>query len=796
MRPEDVQNVVNLDANQLFQLIFELKGQKRIQDNHDKAQGKLKEVISLEQQTSKDLEDAQETLRKYEEKKLLFEENENKKRELQKLNLLHLKKQFWDSKSELEKNRRAITDEENKRDRLKNYKTQLQSELTLIQKSLNELSIKEAAISDQFDEAHKIVVCKSNKHTEIKRDNQQLANEISELEHILPEDIEALEDNLKSTDKELQQVIIECGIHEKRLAELQQQLKILNRGLSAYPKWVAQYKDALNEHSVPSVMLAESLSVRSGYEAWIEAIEAYLGRERYRIIVPKDYQLLVKQLQELHQYGARVSNPRHSRVKINNSILHGKYVTVRSALEVNNEDSIGGYLEHLNDIYLVGSVEEGHRLQTEGFRSLTQKGLLQDFDGAIFLKTKELVCGGISREEHKKQILNKMDDIEKQLLVIRSRQEELRFLKNELVLKIEFQLKRQQLPAKLVAKSELNEILDRVMRELNDANESYDILKKEQASVRNTITQVTGDRVRKNGEIDSTEKDIEIVLGSINGYKGNIGKCEIAMSSAVGDLKQLGFDDHAIEFIEEEILKENIFEREDGSEWSRELLIVTIGNLKNEIATFQHKDISFGIIAMVEPQKGIVAQLIENLRLAKADREEWENRLAIAELALRNHVQETMSQYIEEFKSMAELLGAEADGKFLQEGPNYLQWQVRIKIGFDSKELVLYDDPEFSSGQRAALSIMLLLAAISNKKEGSRNNIMFLDEPTARVDDARANEIGMILQKTNIQYFITHQVSESLKSVDWIDHALITSKLRSRQSFADDPIFETRRRGD
>ncbi|MGF9713142.1 hypothetical protein [Paenibacillus naphthalenovorans] len=104
-----------------------------------------------------------------------------------------------------------------------------------------------------------------------------------------------------------------------------------------------------------------------------------------------------------------------------------------------------------------------------------------------------------------------------------------------------------------------------------------------------------------------------------------------------------------------------------------------------------------------------------------------------------------------------------------------------------------YFDPIFSSGQRAAISIMLLLASLSNRKEGTKNSLMFLDEPTSRVDDARANEIGTILQKTNIQYFITHQVSASLVSVEWINHGLIFSKLRDGQEFADDPIFQSRR---
>ncbi|MFB6367838.1 ABC transporter ATP-binding protein [Paenibacillus elgii] len=291
------------------------------------------------------------------------------------------------------------------------------------------------------------------------------------------------------------------------------------------------------------------------------------------------------------------------------------------------------------------------------------------------------------------------------------------------------------------------------------------------------------------------QRDIEEVGRTINGYRGSIGNCKIDLKNSISELESIGYDEHAISFIDVEILKEKILLREDGSEWNVDILEKTLRDITEQINLFEkNSDISPEIIAMVEPQKRRVDVLTTTYDLAREDREQWEKRLAIAEIALKNHVQETMIQYIDEFKSMAELLGARAEGKFQQEGPSYLNWQIQIKIGFDGKELVHYDDPEFSSGQRAAISIMLLLAAGSNKKEGTQNSLMFLDEPTARVDDARANEIGTILQKSNVQYFITHQISESLKSIDWIDHAFITSKLRNGQKFADKPIFESRRK--
>jgi len=121
-------------------------------------------------------------------------------------------------------------------------------------------------------------------------------------------------------------------------------------------------------------------------------------------------------------------------------------------------------------------------------------------------------------------------------------------------------------------------------------------------------------------------------------------------------------------------------------------------------------------------------------------------------------------------------------------------WQLHLAIGFDGKKPSPIDGPDLSSGQKACTSLMLLLAALNSQKEGKVSPIMFLDEPKARVDDDRGNEIGQLLQVTDIQYFITHQQGESLKSIDWIDHAYSCSAREPGKQFANPLIFKRARR--
>lgn len=795
MKPEDVQNVVGLDANRLFQLVFDIKGQKTIQVEHDRASEKLKEVKNLEIQSFEDLTDAKKTLFEYEGKKNEYEENQSRKAEHEKLNRLFLKKKYWDNKNELVRQQNMVVEEENKRMILENTKDIIDLGITTLSANLEIEEQKELEMKGQIAIAFNEVGVKKVEHAKAQDNHQKLCVEIEKAEAIIVEDIDLLKNRIKNTGIDLQKVDFDIITIENKVMELNKELSLLTIGENALPQWVTKFKEALLRERLPAILLAENISVKPEYAGWIKAIEAYIGRERYRIVISSEYQLQSKKLQEIFEYGARVSEPRISNQIINQKKIKDKFVSIRSALDITNEEQLGGYLDYLNKIYLVESVEEGHQLQEEGFKSLTQKGLLQDQNGSIFLKVKELVCGQYARDIYKQQLQSEIGTLSKPLNLLGIEKQNLEILGIDLANRKDSQDNRLKLPNLYIAEIEQQDMLDQLKNLLDHANEKYAKSNEDRDSINQIITELKKEQVILEAEKKVIQKDIENVIGTIKGYKGSIGSCNIALLSSIHGLEIAGYDEHTLAFIDLEIIEERILEREDGTEWSTDLLEKTVNNLTKQIEDFvRNSNIYPGIIAMVEPQKGRVDHLAKTFDLAKEDREKWENRLALAEISLKNHVQETMSQYIEEFKSMAELLGAKADGKFQQEGPSYLNWQIKMKIGFDGKELVYYDDPEFSSGQRAAISIMLLLAAVSNQKEGTKNSLMFLDEPTARVDDARANEIGTILQKSNVQYFITHQISESLKSVDWIDHALITSKIRTGQEYADNPIFESRRR--
>lgn len=795
MKPELVQNIVSQQPHELFKLIFDLKGQKYIQEEHEKAQEKLRNLIIEESNTVRDLQHAETKLAEYERKKQLYEENEQNKTEYHSLSHLLLKRCLWDSQKELAAQRVAFKEAVKVRDQMDEHSKNLQAQLTVLQEEYNQATdekdtFKEKIKSEQ-DKKDEI----SKQATLLKGDLNKLEKRMEDIEHIDAEDIDELEKRRDLTEEEANQLKATISQINKNIDEISLKLDSLNRNQSVFPTWVNTFRNVLKSNHVPATMLADCIQVIPEYEAWLPAIEAYLGRERYRIIIPQNYQLNTKKLQEQYQYTARVSAPKSSKLLQRATKLKGKFVSLRQAIIVEHEELIGGYLDRLNNIFLVSTVEEGHQLQLDGYISLTRKGLLQDIDGAIFLKTNEFVCGSVARERYKDELSKQLQihsdnvrEIEKLYSntseLLKEYEKRLLNQKERLNLPhLRFQFEQQSIEYKQLT-IQITELTNRI-QELTDQQEAAWKL----------LTEMNGLKERKIAEINSNNKDLQQQELTLNGYKGQIGKLELQVQTSEKHLREAGYDDHALDILDVEVEKDRIFIRADRTEWTQELLSERVSDLKEVIDRFyyEYNDVNAGLIAMVEPQKNRVIQLKAVLEQAQADRLEWEERLESAEISLRHHVKETMTQYIEEFIEMANMLGAKAQGKLDQEGPSYNQWKLQLKLAFDGKDLKPYFDPVFSSGQRAAISIMLLLASLSNKKEGTQNSLMFLDEPTSRVDDARANEIGTILQKTNIQYFVTHQVSASLISVDWIDHGLVFSKMKDGQKFSEDPIFQSRR---
>lgn len=616
--------------------------------------------------------------------------------------------------------------------------------------------------------------------------------DIEKLSLIKRENIDELRQIHAIAMEEFHDAEIEHRQSEQRFIIYQSEYTRLNENKHRYPHFVPAFQSALNNAGIDYLMLADSISVKPEHKEWQQAIEAYLGNERYRIIVSNGY-LQAKNLQEQYRYTARLSQPKNQKLRPKISTIHSP--SILSVLDITHPEKVGGYLIGLDNIYLVNSVEDGHDLQKRGLTSITKKGLLQDHDGSVFRDPRTLCCGRFALETEKQRVASL---IEKENEKIGELQAIVNVCGSQ-VKKIEQDIHIQEMLAQLpehIAKQEaceqaritFTEQRENILAERNNAEAEKENLYNKQSEIKFSLGS-------NKALLQSSNEKIESFMNSIKKFSRELVSSQYHLDMVMEKLiKDRGLSQEDIDFICKDVQGKDYI-RDDGDLYTSAELKPKRDELNKEIEIFEtaHKDIDDKITLLVKTQEGQIDILTTRLTIVKAMRVECEQECNSCLFELKNHVRTTIKEYILEFETLADLLRAKAKGKLeeITEDPDF--WELHMEIGFPGKDLSPVNGPKPSSGERACCSLMLLLAAVSNRKEGRHIPVMFLDEPRSRLDDARGNEIGQLLQVTDVQYFITHQQGESLKSVDWINHGFTCILRETDKKFAPPMIYKKMR---
>lgn len=539
-------------------------------------------------------------------------------------------------------------------------------------------------------------------------------------------------------------------------------------------------------------MLADAIQIKPEMKKWQESIEAYLGNERYRIVVEKNNYLPAKKLQEKARYNARVCLPKSRMGKCEERKI--PYPSIRSAIINNSGAQVEGYLERLNHVYLVETVEQGHALQASGIESITLGGLLQDHDGSIYRNSYQLCCGSLALEEEKKRVEALIKMQEGTFEKLQSAIWELEAEQKKTTDAIETQRQLRALPL-------LQEEYATIQIELAELSLKCEMASQKRAESKGKMKKVQDDREEASANRASFTTQQQQVQQNICRLEKHaidqgrlIDNLKRSSQKALEDVKKAGMTDEDIAFIPQEV-QSAAYLNENGLPYTSRELKDRLTRLELEKMGLYDPSANAETVRLVQAQQGQVNAVAENLKRLKEDRDILEQTCNDLLHEFKTHIKLIMKEYIKEFETLAGLLKASAIGHIRETTPEPETWEIQLSIGYDGKEPVPVDGPHLSSGQKACTSLMLLLAAVNDHRNGKLTPIMFLDEPKARVDDERGNEIGQLLQITDIQYFITHQQGESLKSIDWIDYAFTCSAVEPGKQFANQLILKKRRHG-
>jgi len=130
--------------------------------------------------------------------------------------------------------------------------------------------------------------------------------------------------------------------------------------------------------------------------------------------------------------------------------------------------------------------------------------------------------------------------------------------------------------------------------------------------------------------------------------------------------------------------------------------------------------------------------------------------------------------YFARLKRDAEQLGYRVDGELVNAASG--KFACEMRVGIDQKPPVNYASSDLSGGQRAALSILMSMTAVSLDTSESAG-FFLVDEPFSESDVYKINELGEFLARTKSQYLISMPTSSDVSQCgDWLSATWTSTK--------------------
>jgi len=792
MDPHSVRDLVDKSPAALYQQIYELKGVKDIKNRYEDAKQRLSVQKKDYETLKEELEAAKSRYADLGAKVELYQQHKCKVTQKERLDVMRAKVVFAETEEVIDKLKSEI---KSATDEIQQLETEINQSKILIQ----ECDSKIAKLTEAAEAASKLInslnaecdlftVQMTEKNVVLRN----MSKDIERIAKIQPISIEDLKEELDTVTRQCNALLVETVRLKNAIQAIESDLKRLGRNNVLFPPFVDKYREQLTKANIEFTMLADAISIKGQHKDWQRAIEAFLGRERYRIVVSQNDFLMAKKLQQSAQYGARVCLPKAPREAALKS--QGKLLSIYDAIEVKEKQIIDGYLEHLKKVYLVHTVEEGDQLQKRGLVSITIQGLQQDNDGAIFRHIDVLCCGKSALKMEKSRLENEMEVLKSELGSQESMLADSKITVNTYAVWIKEQEEYQTLESLQVKADLLQSEIDAVSASLITAKEQRAETDKVRVAAFQEVGNAQAEKAAMETQTKASANLITNVKRRLRSNETDLDQNKVKLGMFRQALIDFGINDDNILFIPQDLAGAD-YNDDQGNRISSIYFESEAKKLDSEIKEFvaKHKDIDDTTVQLYTAQDGIVESQEKRLKANEDLRVEVEEETQNCLYALTRHIKDIIKDYIDEFNVLAGLLRAEGKGRLESITDDPAFWELQMFIGFDGKKPAPINGPDLSQGQRSCTSLMLLLAAISNRKNGGLMPIMFLDEPRSRLDDDRGNEVGWLLQVTDVQYFITHQQGESLKTVDWINHAYTCIKCGEDELFTQPMILKRMR---
>lgn len=570
-------------------------------------------------------------------------------------------------------------------------------------------------------------------------------------EGVAPADVPALEEQAAELAASVAEGDAAAKARAARRARLEQDLRSVRQGLLPYPEEVGRLRAALRAEGIPHHLLAEVLEVRD--PAWAEAIEGYLGRWRLAVLVqdPASWPRAAALARALrYPHGVLAPDVRGSSPADAEGLL--ARLDVR---EPRYRPLLARLLRPVQPGPLSDPLEPpraGERLDQDGF-ALSR------------VEARQTVAAGrwLGRDALEAQRLK----LELDLATLASEEEGWRArrgtLQSELKLvhaalaaqarRLAWEEARDEHSQKQAALARLEAELDAIGAEIEAARRAQDDRRKAQGPLQKALgatqtrlEQTTKRRAERAQAAVALAQDLEAAERELSQLlAGELPPPTDEVQQILAGAPSPGTLQKQLEEVERAL---GAFAPED-----RDPMLPVNARRQQEVLDTVRQSLA-----------RTAAQVAETQVTVDRAREQYQET-----------TRRVFRAYFARLREAGQALDFQVDGRLEPREDGRFEVDIRVRVG--DKPAVHHDSQDLSGGQKAALSILMGMTAVSLESDGA--GFFLIDEPFAASDVNKINELGSFLARTEAQYLLSMPTSSDLEQCgSWLGAVWTTTRTR------------------
>ncbi|MFB6350302.1 MAG: hypothetical protein ABEN55_18085 [Bradymonadaceae bacterium] len=585
---------------------------------------------------------------------------------------------------------------------------------------------------------------------EVRNEFDQLVGLRDEAETIEPIDLDDLHERREEVDADLAEGLSAKRERDSELEDLREELEQIEKGILPYPDEVEGFQTVLERHDVPHHLLADVVEVDD--EEWTPAIESFLGRYRFAVLVTnmKSWRRASKLARE-HDYPYGVLAPNYRGTsKYDEQGLYPR-ITVD---EDDYADLVARLVRHVEPT----EPEEPLQPPSRRRRVLSGDGFLMSRIEARTTSVDDHYLGRRARERRRKRVESRIGSLEDQNRQWKERATNLRERRQQIDDQIEEEKTRLEWERRRDDLSEIKSRRVELEAEVDRLDERIEGLETENKDIYDELTQLSEEIGNRKTARDSMHDEIEQLNEGIEQLRGELADAEARLGELMGDdLPEMSDEER---------------ERVDDVE-SAETASVLIDQLQNQLADVPKEVRDPLIVENYERQRETVDQVEQRLEERRQAHAETKKAAEQARDQYHRTTRRVFRTYFGQLERAGERLEFSVDGGLeLKEDENF-RCEVRLSVG--DKPPVHHDSEDLSGGEKAALSILMGMTAVSLNSEGA--GFFLIDEPFHHSDIRKINELGRFLDRTEAQYLVSMPTTADLEECDeWLEGVWVCTK--------------------